>query len=369
MGSSDVYNLKWKDFSSKFSSSLSSSLENSEFIDVTLSTISESFSAHRLVLSSCSSYFKRILSSHPSKHPVIVFTDVSSEILKFLLRFMYHGAVDVPKHNLKDFLSTAQLLEIQGLSDGDANSEFLNSVRKQSVQSPKIAAPGSEISSSCEPRPTVKLESSPIPTFSTDAKSSLIPPPPLKRQKVTPNRNSDPFKADMEIKPIETIDLQSNPISPAISPCGMDTKLENHDTGIIPFGKSDFEVPEDDSETIEVEIDESDDELDPQLQPEHDLWYEQSPFAYNNFTESEFKSVSHKNVCPYCMKYFSRTGNVSRHIKEIHKISNGSHPCTLCEKSFAHLRHLRDHLKQKHGMFGPDNSQPVFLDANENSTS
>ena len=61
MGSSQKYNLKWNEFSSTLSSGVGNLLQDKEFVDITLSAEGKSFSAHKLVLSACSPYFKSIL--------------------------------------------------------------------------------------------------------------------------------------------------------------------------------------------------------------------------------------------------------------------------------------------------------------------
>ena len=61
MGSSDVYHLQWNDFDSTLCTAFSSLKEDCDFIDVTLACEQQVFSAHKVVLSACSPYFKKIL--------------------------------------------------------------------------------------------------------------------------------------------------------------------------------------------------------------------------------------------------------------------------------------------------------------------
>ena len=67
---SEKFSLKWSDFQSSLSQSFSVLREESDFYDVTLvSEDLQQMSAHRVVLSACSDFFKSILEKvkHPSR--------------------------------------------------------------------------------------------------------------------------------------------------------------------------------------------------------------------------------------------------------------------------------------------------------------
>ena len=62
MGSAELYNLRWNDFQSCLSTSVGDLLEEKEFADVTLACADgQNFAVHKIVLSACSQYFKKIL--------------------------------------------------------------------------------------------------------------------------------------------------------------------------------------------------------------------------------------------------------------------------------------------------------------------
>ena len=62
MGSSELYNLRWNDFQSCLSTSVGDLLEEKDFTDVTLAcSDGQNFPVHKVVLSACSTYFKKIL--------------------------------------------------------------------------------------------------------------------------------------------------------------------------------------------------------------------------------------------------------------------------------------------------------------------
>lgn len=55
------YALKWNDFQSSILNSFRHLLDQEDFVDVTLACDSSSFTAHKVVLSACSPYFRRLL--------------------------------------------------------------------------------------------------------------------------------------------------------------------------------------------------------------------------------------------------------------------------------------------------------------------
>ena len=92
---SDIISLTWTDFGVNLSTALSLHRNESEFYDVTLvSDDMQRLSAHKLVLSACSEYFKIILSSiREYSHPVICLDGVSYNDLNSALDYMYCGEV------------------------------------------------------------------------------------------------------------------------------------------------------------------------------------------------------------------------------------------------------------------------------------
>ena len=108
--------LKWHDSQSNWSNSLSSLRNDTEFADVTL--ISEDkvkFSAHKVLLASCSSMIKLILVGHNNAIPLLYLGGVSSKNLEFILDYIYFGEVTLFQEQLDSFLKSAKKLEIDGL--------------------------------------------------------------------------------------------------------------------------------------------------------------------------------------------------------------------------------------------------------------
>lgn len=115
--SEQQYSLKWNDFQSSILSSFRHLRDEEDFVDVTLACDIRSFTAHKVVLSACSPYFRKLLKANPCEHPIVILRDIRAEDVESLLRFMYNGEVHIGHEQLNDFLKTAQLLQVRGLAD------------------------------------------------------------------------------------------------------------------------------------------------------------------------------------------------------------------------------------------------------------
>ena len=113
----EKFNLKWNDFQSNISKSFGKLKNEQEFFDVTLiSEDQKEVSAHKLVLSACSPYFRNILTSNKHSHPLLCLEGVSSQNLNFVLDYIYLGEVQIFQEQLDDFLKIAQRYELEGLT-------------------------------------------------------------------------------------------------------------------------------------------------------------------------------------------------------------------------------------------------------------
>ena len=111
--------MKWNDFTSNASKAFSS-LRNEDYLhNVTLvSNDNQQVSAHKLVLSSCSEYFRNIFKNNPNNHPFLCMDGVTKEDLTNILDYMYNGEVHVYQDDLDRFLNIAERFKLQGLLGG-----------------------------------------------------------------------------------------------------------------------------------------------------------------------------------------------------------------------------------------------------------
>ena len=118
MGEGEEFLLKWNDYQHSFSLMVQSLCLSQEMFDCTLSTPHRKFSVHRMVLSTCSSYFRSLFAGVEShQHPVIVLSDVEEEMVELLVRYMYTGQVGVAEDKLIPLVKLAKTLHVKGLID------------------------------------------------------------------------------------------------------------------------------------------------------------------------------------------------------------------------------------------------------------
>ena len=113
---SEKFSLKWNDFQSNVSRTFSQLRSEEEFFDVSLvSDDQKMMSAHKLVLSASSPYFKHILTTNKHSHPLLCLDGVSSAELQCVLDYIYQGEVQIYQEQLDRFLVVAQRFQLEGL--------------------------------------------------------------------------------------------------------------------------------------------------------------------------------------------------------------------------------------------------------------
>ena len=122
----EKFYLKWNDFQTNVSKSFGS-LRNENYLhDVTLvGDDHQQISAHKLVLSACSEYFKSIFknSKYPNQHPVLCLNGISSSDINNILDYIYNGEIQIYQDDLDRFLDIAQRLKLDGLMASEDKRE------------------------------------------------------------------------------------------------------------------------------------------------------------------------------------------------------------------------------------------------------
>ena len=70
-------------------------------------------------------YLFCVLQENPCQHPVVIFRNVKFEDLAALVDFIYQGEVNVVQDQLDSFMTTAELLAVQGLTDGSRKDDCI----------------------------------------------------------------------------------------------------------------------------------------------------------------------------------------------------------------------------------------------------
>ena len=137
MGSSDKFCLKWNDFQQNVSKTFTQLRHQTELFDVTLvSSDQQQVSAHRLVLSACSDFFKNIFYKNSHAHPLLYLDGLNSEEVNLVLDYMYQGEVRIYQEHLDRFLEIAKKFNLDGLVPENDESESSEVLKDESVDVP-----------------------------------------------------------------------------------------------------------------------------------------------------------------------------------------------------------------------------------------
>ena len=121
--SSEKFCLKWNDFQTNVSSSFSNMRKDNEFSDVTLAGDGDqNIEAHKVILAASSTFFSLLLKKNKHPHPFLYMRGVSSNQLKAVVDFIYHGEVNIFQDELDDFLNLAEELQLRGISGSESKN-------------------------------------------------------------------------------------------------------------------------------------------------------------------------------------------------------------------------------------------------------
>ena len=113
----EKFSLKWNDYLVNVPKKFSRLRNEEEFSDATLvSSDKRQVSAHKVVLSSCSDYFKTILqSNNKSKDIILCLENINHDDLNNMLDYVYNGEVSIEQNQLDSFLMIAQRFQLEGM--------------------------------------------------------------------------------------------------------------------------------------------------------------------------------------------------------------------------------------------------------------
>ena len=114
--------VKQKDFDLCKEDSLKDMLNQKLFTDVTLACNDDKqVDAHRIILSSQSSFFRRILKVNDRRDILIYLPSVSSCELEIILEFVYSGQMEISEQDVDKFIMFGKMFEIKSLMDLEMN--------------------------------------------------------------------------------------------------------------------------------------------------------------------------------------------------------------------------------------------------------
>ncbi|XP_069943024.1 protein abrupt isoform X3 [Cherax quadricarinatus] len=183
MGSDQHFCLRWNNFHSNIATSFEHLRDHEDFVDVTLACEGRSLKAHKVVLSACSPYFRNLLKQNPCQHPIIILRDVAYVDMSALLSFVYQGEVYVSQDRLTNFLRTAEMLHIKGLTEQNQQQSHIAAHQLQRDQGGLVNKVVSSLGAVAVQGPSSpRLRSTPSPTSHVLHQPSHISPPPKKRR-------------------------------------------------------------------------------------------------------------------------------------------------------------------------------------------
>ena len=108
--------LSWNDFGGNFKTAFEELRRGQDFCDVTLACEDgQQFEAHKVVLTSSSPFFHKILRGINHARPLLYLKGMKSFDVASILDFLYWGEANVDQDNLASFLAVAEELQLKGL--------------------------------------------------------------------------------------------------------------------------------------------------------------------------------------------------------------------------------------------------------------
>ena len=115
---------------------------------MTLACEENTVTAHKIVLSAASEFFKTsqlflsyygryirthilVLRKHKHEHPLIYLTEVKFADLQSILDFIYTGETEVAERDLESLLATATRFKVKGLTDSNSAVDGAEPVKKK----------------------------------------------------------------------------------------------------------------------------------------------------------------------------------------------------------------------------------------------
>ena len=127
MNADDTFCLKWNNFQENIKTLFAELRGDKDFVDVTLACEDGQLEAHKVILSSSSPFFKRLLRKMTNKqmHPFLFMRGQKTRQLTTMVNFIYLGEVKIHQEDLDGFLLLAQELELKGLTEEDTGTEHM----------------------------------------------------------------------------------------------------------------------------------------------------------------------------------------------------------------------------------------------------
>ena len=127
--------ISWDEYQSNIVKCFKSLRSEDDLFDVTLvSDDQKQVTAHKLVLSASSEYFKSIFKRNKHSHPFICLSGVRAQDVQNILDFIYNGEVQLLQDDLHKFMEVAQRFKLEGLITEPKVPDELESKKSYSIK-------------------------------------------------------------------------------------------------------------------------------------------------------------------------------------------------------------------------------------------
>ncbi|XP_023332172.1 zinc finger and BTB domain-containing protein 17 isoform X4 [Eurytemora carolleeae] len=315
MGAGEDFLLKWNDHHSLFFAGAEELCDSEEYTDVTLAAGQRFFSAHKLVLSICSPFFRALFKRLGVHKSVIFLKDVEPRHLELLLEYMYKGEIKVQESELVNVLNAAQSLEIKGLTDSGQKTESSHS-KPDPPRPVKRPSPGpaphieNSVRKRPRPEPTQPIISAPPPTAEVNVKEEQeVIAIPSDTEWVEPGGGTvSGYNEEEE-------GVYNSTVATGYEEMGYEGEEYYNEEGMMNMGEGDDRV-----ECIET------------VQPDGSSFRSWKCALCGHSSRSRANIYKHQLVhsgqkpytCTVCYKSFGDASNRNRHMRTIHKQSAAS---------------------------------------------
>lgn len=309
-------------------------LDTQTLVDCTLACDGGKLSAHKIVLSACSSYLAKILVDHPVEHPIIILPELSIEDVRTLVHYMYTGELLKSNTlNSASLLRTAAILSVNSLNDliipqqqqhqqpniADYLTRNNNNILEQLTQSHLFKLDGASSQQQRQladavlgasglflyPKSTAQVKSQEQPARQQQQQQQQVP---------VANQQAYYFGRS-NLNPSKGGSLSSSSSSPST-----DNSFQMIST---PKGKTS-------SNTSSSSCSSS------------------SSLSSSSNQANQTHMNDYQFNCPVCRNDFQTICSFEYHLQRVHNVT--SFNCEICKKPFASLRYvLTDHMRRCHG--------------------
>ncbi|XP_018313997.1 protein bric-a-brac 2 isoform X4 [Mycetomoellerius zeteki] len=360
MGSSQQFSLRWNNYLKHITCAFETLRSDEDLVDVTLSCEGKKIRAHKMLLSACSTYFRDLFKENPCQHPIIIFRNVKFDDLAALVDFMYQGEVNVIQEQLASFLTTAELLAVQGLTDGTGKDDALVEDDIEIPNEPEVQLQNASGKSTGDNKRN-KSPSSPMPYHAVELQPEV---PPNKRRKIRENTNVNTEKNSAGINAKDsdgkTAENQTGPGSDPVEiiPLMPNLKLEMPEYLEQDGSSCSYEDQSiGDNALNKITIDDTS-----STTPDHEQKVDISQTFYTSQSASDGLDGKHQSDVGHLLSKPSTSGEratqdavqggVGRNRKHVGDTTGqvvmqgpGRFPCRLCGNVYRHLASLTQHLE------------------------